>query len=849
MASIDYQGAKNEIESIFAKSDIERKIIFWYDAPQNFKDDIINDTFQNCKVLICDQNEFEIKKTIEHDDLVSNFLVYVPSERPIDTENWLLDILMYSEEYYADTVALTMRRLGINNTDLRKVIESHVKFFDNEARTRKLNSYVQVSNNTTDKELRIAMMAVLTKAAANSIESILTELVFEDSEHAKYKEIVKFRFEDYFWNEVCENYNYEGDLKIESLIKRFMFTAFIEQTIGQNKDSSNPFENMPSFYNQFLITDKGVNDAKFFINNLKKDKRYEELQSSLTLDLKIEGLIATKDISAIQFADTFEIFDINIIAKIASSLTSGSLEFDSFERVIMNRVNSMWYDKHQYEYGVLLATVRFLRNIDKQIAKGLTATEYIQKYVEEYYKIDSEYRRVVSNFRQIENTSNEFEELITVIENKYEYYFLDVLGSEYSKALSKQQEWAFPGSDMAEDFYMKLQKNPTKKMFVIISDALRYEIGNEICERIKVNKVLKGGVDIDYMVSPIPSITSFGMAALLPHKKLSYSNKQVYADGMPTNSIAARDAILKAKNPSYAAISYNEINEKTQKELRQYSIDKNLIYIYHDVMDNAGEHNESKVFDVVDTCVTEIVNLVKKLYNNLQISNFYITADHGFLYRRNEIMDSNKYSNIVSLNATETSKRYLLTDDKSISIPYTNEMKLDNLSEGQYKAIFPWGYDLFKTQGSGVQYVHGGVSLQETIVPLIHISELRARSDVELVRPVGVRLKSITRKITNRSFTLEFEQTEKVEEKKQPITCETYVVDESGEIVSNEYKFVANSSSDDPDTRVTKIRFTLKNIQFDRNKPYFLILKNIDNDDEYIEKEQFAIDIIQFKMF
>ena len=94
MASIDYQGAKTEIENIFAKADSQRKVIFWYDAPRNFKEDIENDTFSNCKVLICNQNEFEIKKTIEHDDTTSNFLVYVPSERPADTENWLLDILM-----------------------------------------------------------------------------------------------------------------------------------------------------------------------------------------------------------------------------------------------------------------------------------------------------------------------------------------------------------------------------------------------------------------------------------------------------------------------------------------------------------------------------------------------------------------------------------------------------------------------------------------------------------------------------------------------------------------------------------------------------------------------------------
>ena len=148
--------------------------------------------------------------------------------------------------------------------------------------------------------------------------------------------------------------------------------------------------------------------------------------------------------------------------------------------------------------------------------------------------------------------------------------------------------------------------------------------------------------------------------------------------------------------------------------------------------------------------------MIKRIASQANTYHFIVTADHGFIYRRNEVLESNKYSNVVQLNAVETSKRYLITDDDSITIPNTNEINVDKFFGSHYKVIAPWGYDLFKTQGAGIQYVHGGTSLQETIVPIIHVSELRSRTDIEVARPVSVRLKSITRKITNRSFTLEF---------------------------------------------------------------------------------------------
>ena len=842
MASIDYQEARKEIEKFFKEKNFGgRKILFWYDPPMNFKEDILNDSLDFCRLLVCDKNEFEIKKIIEHDDTLSDILVYIPSEKPRDVDNWLLDILTYSEEYYADTVALTMRRLGLSNTDLRKIIEKHSKFFDAEARNKKLNNYVTVSDDMRGEELILAMMAVLVKASHRTIESILTELVFDDTEQTKYKEIKKYGFEENLWDAICNAYNYDGAQKIDVLIKRFMFTALLNQKAE--------FEDMPSFYQQFVIDGIGKMDANIFIDHIKNDKRYESLQLTLALDMKIEALISARDISCVQEADIFECIDNYIIKKIADSLRNGSLDYDVFERIIASRINSMWYDNHANEYDMLRAAISFFRQVDRPIIVGLSAVDYIKAYTENYYRVDFDYRHCATNYRYIDAPIIELEAVMDRVELFYQDKFLAVLGKEFSEALAKQGDWEFVGVESTKNFYNSLQRIQYKKMFVIISDAMRYEIGREIADVIKADPMLKGGAELSYSISPLPSETRFGMASLLPHREMQYSNKAVLVDGKMTNGVAARNAILQDKNETYSAIGYEEIVNFSRDELRAYMSDKTLVYIYHDTIDNAGEHNESKVFDVVEKAMDEILLLVKKLYNNLQISNFFITADHGFLYRRNTIQEEQKYSNIVSLKPTEASKRYILTDDDSISIPYTTEFRLKDVSDGQYRVITPYGYDLFKTQGSGLQYVHGGSSLQEIIVPVVHISELRSNKQKENIRPVGVRLKSITRKITNRSFSLDFEQYEKVEDKKQALGCETYFIDEDGLVVSNVCKFVANSTSDDAATRVTRIRFTLKNVEFDRNKRYFLILKNADRQDEFIEREQFTIDILSFKIF
>lgn len=840
MASIDYREARKEIIKMFrAQTGSGRKIIFWYDAPAIFKEDITADSLDCCRVLACDKNEFSVKKIIEHDDSDSNFLVYIPHDKPMDTENWLLDILTHSEEYYADTVALIMRRLDLTNTDLRRVVERHSKFFDSEGRISHLRNYVQVNDQMTEDELKMAMLCVLTKASSRSIESVLTELVFDSG--TKYADVSKFGFEEYLWDEISRCYNYEGDRKIGVLVRKFLFTALLEQKAD--------FGELPSFYQQYTITDTGRMDAKFFVDKIKSEKRYPDLQEDIAAELRIEGILVSRDISCIQEADVFECIDAYVVRMIGESLKNGSLDYNIFERVIALRRNSIWYGNYRAEYEFLSSAIAFFRLLEKPIPKQLLAADYVQRYADEYYRVDSEFRHACVAYRQIKDPEEAFEWLMERVDLAYQNKFLDVLGKEYSDALVRQQEWRFSGIPMTSGFYRTLQSKNYKKCIVIISDGFRYEMAHELYELIRTDAILKGSEKITCAISPLPSETRFGMAALLPHQNLSYHNGDVYADGLPTNSTAARNAILKAKRSSYAAIQYEDIAQMKRQTLRSYMSDKSLVYVYHNVIDNVGEHNESKVFDVAAAAIKEILDLVKKIYNDLQISNFFITADHGFVYRRNEVEDSGKYSDVVSMYPTEAAKRYAISNDTTFGIPYTLEYPLAT-ADGIYKVVLPYGYDLFKTPGTGLQYVHGGASLQETVVPIIQIGELSSAKNRDVAAPVGVRLKSITRKITNRSFSLDFEQTEKVGGAKLAIRCETYIVDEDGEKVSGTYPFVAASASDDAATRVTSVRFTLMNIQFDRNKRYYLILHNVDRKDEaFIEKEQFVIDILGFKMF
>ena len=80
------------------------------------------------------------------------------------------------------------------------------------------------------------------------------------------------------------------------------------------------------------------------------------------------------------------------------------------------------------------------------------------------------------------------------------------------------------------------------KIAVIISDAMRYECGEELNKRI--SNTFKAKTTLHSAISAVPSYTALGMAALLPHNKIEYSGTDVLVDGINSASSENREKIL-----------------------------------------------------------------------------------------------------------------------------------------------------------------------------------------------------------------------------------------------------------------------------------------------------------------
>ena len=295
---------------------------------------------------------------------------------------------------------------------------------------------------------------------------------------------------------------------------------------------------------------------------MKAGKFYAELVSIIDSEMAINNDLNKFNLLQLSEIDTFESVEKALIIRIKNELVENNLsDSDNLLAIIKRRKDKFWasYNKNYSNlYDVLEASYRFLSKkklYDDKIETFCfsSSSDMFKSYNTGIKDFDTYYRHFYAALKKVKYGAEVINiELKDKIEDIYCNWYLAELSLAWNKYVETKlpSSWSLDEIKRQDEFYDSfvtkiLQEKDTTKAYVIISDALRYEVAAELKETINQGQLRE--CKIDSMLGLLPSETQLGMASLLPHNNLTINEKgKVLADDMDSSS-QNREAILQKK--------------------------------------------------------------------------------------------------------------------------------------------------------------------------------------------------------------------------------------------------------------------------------------------------------------
>lgn len=784
------------------------RIVFWEDAKGQYAgsvaalvgEDASEPILRGVKLVEVGHTPFSLRYRMMVENPDAKFLVYMPGDQPEPKDDWLLDLkLAYGPSFSADKLTMIANEVfPAASTDTKAawlaVMRRLSKFFESSERVERLCRRLTPNDDATDFQAKMVASLLKLPVGSHSMQDIWRALLeqYAKGDESGMESITAMGLADFHWQGTKGIYHYDLPEHGTPTAKGFMLWLFDLAWHGfvTNEHTMEYYGNIRRDYMQWSMTDTSRDIMR-------------QLADMAEPDLDVDAAIAGMDLDALADHGVFRSVDETVIAKLMEQLSAHGIDDRQVRDIIAKRRSHLWFREYDQRYQAV-STASMLQHELTEAVPLIDAIDSPAKGIESYssslYRVDQAYRHFVDAWQVMELEDVPVKQLL---ENDYSQFQRN-LGRTWQQQVDTLDRWTIPGFDKEQwRFYENHVAERTRnghKIAVIVSDALRYEVAEELSRNINAENRFHAQIEAN--VGVLPSYTQLGMAALLPHSTLELNTKDHYSilvDGKSATGTEARDHILASVGGR--AIQAKDFMALSGSDARELMKSCDVLYVYHDTIDDQGDRSENgelKTFTACRTALHELQTIVKKLAN-ANVTNMIVTADHGFLYQDHDLEPADFVSKQPQGDACWfTKKRFaigcrLVPDDALVTFN-AHQLGLANPPEEGVTVQMPNSILRFHTRNAGTRFAHGGAALQEIVVPVIHIK--KGRTDSGDARQVTVRILQKGERITSGQITVEFLQEEPVGGKVQARTLYAALWGGEGDDavqISNEVRLVFQS--------------------------------------------------------
>jgi uncharacterized protein (TIGR02687 family) len=822
---------KDKIYDYFQRN-AHLRVLFFFDPDGEYKEEVDGLALEDIHKAEYGNNAFTLKWQLVSELKDQKVFLYLPMAQPSNQDEYhafpLMGLLIANKVLQLDDVGGFMEQFGLQRHQ-KSLVTKYMKELKFEG-VQKVCKPILNAGALQEPALQRGLVSAFFKFKAIESWSILTAkfMTLCDAEGKKeFQRVVKKIKDLGFEEEVCQHLSQVTGIAIQNLNQeqvRQLARGVLYNTLTQGME----LEKSKDAYAQLRVNDSRqitrLNQMLHEVERSNFSKAFTALMLDMGNDIKGAKLVEAYGEDA-EFAEYNPEMIWAILSRIQKQITEASgrfikrMEQISLQREIPETVRQCM------RYMLQVAIVhRYIQANQQYILDRPEA--YIQHYTETGFQVDRSYRKAINGYKSLDHADVPeglaLESIHSGLNAAYEKH-TDQLNREWLGCLSDLSfDYSQINVPKQYDFYKTEVETSDQKVVVIISDALRYEAAQELLS--EMHGDTKNTAEMRYMLASIPSKTNVGMSQLLPGKK-EFNGGEITADGISTSGTDNRNTILLNTNSESRAAKYSKFIKLDRNEQREL-FKCPTVYVYHDVIDAIGDKmvSEQLVFEAVEDALAELKRFVKTLHATMNVAKVIITADHGFIYNDRELEDRDK-ENMPVKDSLQSHNRYVLTNKKQeLELGYSFPLNATTVFEEDIWVNIPFSVNRYKKQGVGHQFVHGGGSLQEVVVPLIESS--RQRIEVtKKVKPILINRGDL--RVFSNILKVTILQETKVGRLEKELNLVLALYKDS-QPASNEDRITLDSTSEEPSNRMYHRELVLSAVAANES---FLKLKIFDADD------------------